>query len=91
MATEIKVPDFQFSGFYYPELLESLILFKRQNIPEHTDESAFDTLIQFIRMQALVGHLNNVLIDLVANESTLPTAQLVESVREISMSSSLKH
>ena len=83
MATEITIPDFDFSGFYYPQLLEALIEFKRRNVPELTDESAFEPFIQLLRATALVGHQNNVLIDLVANESTLPTAKLVESVRNM--------
>jgi hypothetical protein len=83
MATTIQIPDFQFAAFYYPELLDALIRYKRQNIPEHTDESPYDPLMQFIRMQALVGHLNNCLVDMVANESTLPTAQLQETVRNM--------
>lgn len=83
MATNIVIPDFNFAAFYYPELLEALIGFKRRNIPEATDESAQEPLIQMLRAYALVGHLNNVTLDLVANESTLPTAKLVDSVRNM--------
>jgi predicted phage baseplate assembly protein len=83
MATEITIPDFDFSGFYYAEILEALIQYKRQNVPELTDESEFEPFIQLLRATALVGHLNNVLLDLVANESTLPTAKLVETVRNM--------
>lgn len=83
MATEIEIPDFDFTGFYYPQILEALIQYKRQNVPEITDESSVEPFIQFLRATALVGHLNNVLIDLVANESTLPTAKLVETVRNM--------
>lgn len=80
-STEITIPDFNFSVFYYPQILEELIQYKRRNVPEHTDESEYDPLIQFLRASALVGHLNNVNIDLVANEVFLPTAHLAESVR----------
>jgi hypothetical protein len=83
MATQITIPNFDFSGFYYPQLLERLIQFKRQNVPELTDESPYEPFTQFLRAAALVGHLNNVLVDLVANESTLPTAKLVETVRNM--------
>lgn len=82
MATEITIPDFDFSGFYYADILEALILYKRQNVPELTDESEFEPFIQFLRAAALVGHLNNTLCDLVANEATLPTAKLAETVRK---------
>ncbi len=83
MATEIVIPDFDFSKFYFPEILEALILAKRRNLPELTDENEFEPLIQMLRSFALVGHLNNTLIDLVANESTLPTARLAETVRQM--------
>jgi len=83
MATEITTPDFDFSGFYYAEILEALIQYKRQNVPELTDESEFEPFIQLLRGTALVGHLNNVLLDLVANESTLPTSKLAETVRNM--------
>lgn len=82
-STQITIPDFDFSGFYYPQLLEALVEYKRRNVPELTDESAYEPFIQFLRATALVGHINNVLIDLVANESTLPTAKLVETVRNM--------
>lgn len=79
----VTIPDFLFANFYYGDILDALIQYKRQNVPEHTDESAYDPLMQFLRMQALVGHLSNTLLDLVANENTLPTARLVESVRNM--------
>lgn len=83
MATTVVIQDFDFASFYYGEILDALIQYKRINVPEHTDESEYDPLMQFLRMQALVGHLSNVLVDLVANESTLPTARLVETVRNM--------
>lgn len=83
MANTITIPDFDFSGFYYGEILDRLIQYKRVNVPELTDESPYDPFMQLTRMMALVGHLNNVLIDLVANESTLPTSKLVETVRNM--------
>jgi hypothetical protein len=81
MATEVTRPDFKFAGTYYAELLEALVLYKRQNVPELTDESAYEPMMQFLRMEALIGHLSHVLLDLVANEVFLPTASLAESVR----------
>lgn len=83
MANRITIPDFDFSGFYYPQLLEALTLYKRQNVPELTDESAYEPYSQLLRAFALVGHLNNTLLDLVAQEHTLPTSQLVETVRNM--------
>lgn len=79
----VKIPDLTFSGSYYPQILDALVRFKRQNVPELTDESDFEPLMQMLRAFALVGHLNNVLLDLVANESTLSTARLPETVRNM--------
>lgn len=79
----IEVPSFDFSAFYYPQILEALILRKRIDVPELTDESDFEPFIQLLRSFALVGHLNNVLLDMVANENTLPTASLTETVRNM--------
>jgi len=79
----IEVPSFEFSAFYYAQILDALLVRKRIDVPELTDESDFEPFIQLLRSFALVGHLNNVLLDVVANENTLPTAQLVETVRNM--------
>jgi hypothetical protein len=83
MSTVVTIPDFNFSGFYYPQLLEALVQYKRRNVPELTDESDYEPMTQLLRAFALVGHLNNTLLDMVANEATLPTAKLAESVRNM--------
>ena len=75
MAT-IVVPDFPFSGHYYPEILEDLIQANRQNAPELSDESPEEPHIQLLRDFAVSAHLNNVLLDVVANEMYLPTCTL---------------
>lgn len=82
-STTITIPSFNFAAFYYPQILESLILFKREYAEELTDESEFEPTIQMLRAFACVGHLNNVLADVIANESTLPTAKLPETVRNM--------
>lgn len=81
MTVTIEIPTFDFSAFYYAEILEALVQYKRVNVPELTDESEFEPSMQLLRAYALVGHLNNTLVDITANESTLPTAKLPESVR----------
>lgn len=77
----IEIPDFTFTDFYYPDFLRSLTIYNRQNVPEITDESDEEPFTQMTRAFALVGHLNNVLLDVVAVETLLPTARLLESVR----------
>lgn len=80
-AREIEIPDFDFSGFYYPEIFRALIQFKRTNVPEITDENENEPFVQLLSAFALVGHHSNVLLDIVATETLLPTARLLESVR----------
>lgn len=79
----IQIPSFDFTAFYYGKILEALIAFKRIYLPEHTDESVQDPLIQALRAFACVGHLCNTNLDVVANESTLPTAHLPETIRNM--------
>lgn len=82
-STTVNVPDFNFIGsFFYPDLLTSLINFKRKNTPELTDESDFEPAMQLLKAFALVGHLNNVVLDVVANELFFVPAKLPESVRD---------
>lgn len=77
----IEIPDFDFSGFYYPEILRALIQYQRLNVPEITDEADEEPFQQLLRCYALTAHLNNVLLDVTANETLLDTARLLESVR----------
>lgn len=77
----IEIPDFDFSGFYYPEIFRSLLQFKRTFVPEITDENPNEPFIQLLSAFALVAHLNNVLLDIAATETLLPTSRLLESVK----------
>jgi len=81
--TTITIPDFNYASFYYAQILEALIVYKRINLPELTEESDVEPSIQLMRMMALVGHLNNTLMDTLANENTLPTAKIAENVRNM--------
>jgi hypothetical protein len=78
--TLIEIPDFNWSGFYYPEILEDLIQYKRQNLIEWTDEDPTEPLIQLLRAFSLVGHGNNVLGDHVARETMFVTCRLRTSI-----------
>jgi len=79
----IEIPSFDWSAFYYPQILEQLIQFKRINVAELTDESVHEPLIQLLRAFALVGHLNNTYADMLANENTIVTARLAENIRNM--------
>lgn len=74
------MPDFRWTSFYYPEILQALIRLKRSSWPEHTEEDQADPVVQLLRMFAVVGHLGAVRLDHVAREVYLPTAQLRSSV-----------
>lgn len=82
MAT-IQIPDVSFSSHYYAEILEDLIRHMRANCPELSDELDTEPHIQLLRTFAMVGHLNNCLLDMVAAESFLPTARLRSSHRNL--------
>lgn len=82
-VTKITVPDFEFSGFYYPDIVRRLRTFNRLNAPEITSEVPEEPFIQLERAFGLVGHLNNVLLDLAANECLLPTLRLQDSARKL--------
>ncbi len=82
-TTTIIIPDFEMSGFYYAEILRRIRLYNRIYAPEITSEVAEEPFIQLERAFALVGHLNNVYLDLAANENLLPTAKLQDSVRQL--------
>lgn len=80
-GTIVEVPTIDYSQLYYPDILKILIQHRRQNAPEVTDESQYEPYVQLERAYALVSHYSHVLLDVVANESLLPTAKLLESVR----------
>lgn len=77
----IEVPDFNYSDFYYPDILRSLIIFNRLFAPEITSEDDREPFMQLLKSSALVGHLNNVNSDIIANEALFGTARLLESVK----------
>lgn len=81
MAQRQLIPNFEFSGFYYFEILRDTLRYLRINVPEITDESDEEPFIQLARAWALAHHYLNVRLDIVANETLLPTARLLESVR----------
>lgn len=79
----MTTPDFNFSGFYYSEIRQALLSYLDRNVPEISNRSEFEPAVQLLSAFALVGHLNNTLLDLVAQESTLPTATLRDSVVDL--------
>jgi predicted phage baseplate assembly protein len=81
MARTITIPEFDFAaGFYFADILELLITHLRDNVPEISNESEGELAIQLMAAYALVGHLNNVLVDLVGHESLMVTSQLRDSL-----------
>lgn len=86
MATQVLKPSsVEFAGFYFPEILRELLTYLRRNKTEIglTDENEFEAHVQLLRAFALVGHLNNTRLDVVATELLIPTASLLESVKRL--------
>jgi hypothetical protein len=77
----LRTPDFQYSGFYFPEIAARLRRFMRAYAPEITNEDLREPFIQLERAFALMGHYNNVLVDMVANDIFLATARHPTSVK----------
>lgn len=82
MALEIlRVPNFEYSGMYFPDIAARIRRYSRVYAPEITNEDRRELAIQLERAFALMAHYNNVLLDMVANEMFLETARLPESVK----------
>jgi hypothetical protein len=64
-------------------MYRALTQYRRINVPEITSEDDEEPFEQLLRSYALSAHLNNVLIDISANENYLRTSRLLESAREI--------
>src|SRR5512135_62103 len=84
MATEeIVVPDFHFTGMYYPQILRTLRQWRRVYAPEITSEDDHEPFEQSLRAYSLASHICNTLTDQVALESFLRTAKLLSSARDM--------
>lgn len=79
----VTVPDYTFSGFYYPEILRALQEYRQVNAPELSSESAYEPHVQLERAFSLVGHLNNTRLDIVANENLLDSLTLRDSMKRL--------
>lgn len=77
----VTTPTFAFSGLYYPQIYQDLLVYRRSNTSELNDEDPNEPSVQLLREFALVGHYSNTLLDHVALESLLPTSRLRESVK----------
>ena len=77
-----EVPNFELSGFYYPEIIEDLIRFNQETPGEITETDPRDPFVQIMRSFALATHYSNVRIDVVANEAIFGSATLRESIRQ---------
>lgn len=76
----IVLPDFDFAGFYYADIIEALLEYQRKNVPEISNENPFEPSVQNLRAYALTCHLNNVLLDSTAQEVYPGPARLRASV-----------
>lgn len=76
----MSVPDFDFTRFYYPDLLAGLIERKAVDLPEHTETDPHDGVVQLYRSLALVGHQQASRLDHTALELLLTTLKLRSSM-----------
>jgi hypothetical protein len=81
MSGTVQIPDFRYSGLYYPQVYQDLLVFLRANVPEITDEDPHEPFIQLMRAFGLVGHYSGVMADHVAREALPPTARTREAVK----------
>lgn len=79
----IQVPDFNFAGFYYPEILVALETYLEVNAPELTSQADEEPHIQLMRAFSLVGHLNNTRLDIVGNELLVDSLSLRDSMARV--------
>lgn len=79
---EVDIPDFLYSGLYFPQWQQDLRRYRRINTPEISDEDPHEPFTQLEDMLAFIGHAMGVLLDHVALEAMYPTARLRESVRD---------
>ena len=81
MVKKITIPNFELTAFYYPDFKKALQDFRRLNAPEITEVAEEEPFIQLENSFSLVGHVNNVNLDIVGNENFLSTARLLDSVK----------
>lgn len=79
----ITVPDYDYSGFYYPEILRALLAYLRIETPELNSEESEEPHIQLARAFSLVGHLCNTNVDIIANELLNDSLTLRESMKRL--------
>jgi len=82
-AELLSVPDFEYSGDYYPQIAARIRRLNRVRVPELTNEDEHELFIQAERSFSLMAHYNNTLLDLVANSLFLNTAKIPESAKSI--------
>lgn len=76
------IPDFNFSAFYYNQIKDSLTSYYQRELPQINDKSDTSVFQQLISGFALVGHLSNALIDLVAQEFNIATSVNKDFLRD---------
>ena len=79
---KIIMPDLKF-GFFFNEIYPEMIQYKRNNVPELSDENPLEPGNQLIRMFSTGLHYTNCIMDVIASESLLATAQKPDVVRNL--------
>lgn len=73
-------PDFDYSTFYYPEIVAAVLAFKLEKWPEHTETDEHDPAVQLLQLYSLLAHMQAARLDHTARELYLPTLRLRSSL-----------
>lgn len=74
------IPDFRFSGLYYPQIFQSMTIYRRTYMKELNDEDPNEPTTQLIGAFTAGFHYCNVLLDHVALEAIFSSCRLRSSL-----------
>lgn len=74
------IPDFRFSGLYYPQIFQSMTIYRRTYMTELSDEDPNEPTTQLTGAFTAGFHYCNVLLDHVALEAIFATCRLRSSL-----------
>jgi len=74
------LPEIEFTGFYYPQIMADLQRFVQKYCPELTAFHDDEPFVQLLKAWALAHHYSNVRVDIAANNTLLPTSDIRKAV-----------
>ena len=61
-VSKITIPDFQFSGFYYPQILQRIRVFNRVNVDCTRGNTPGHSNLPYLLLRAYAANARNVLM-----------------------------